>query len=96
MALGELDERFHQELSRALGLAQATPFHLHYRVVAFGSEWKGILTDWTALAGIIAWDRECREARLPWDHRQHLSKLEDHGGPAGSSSNLGRPPQAGQ
>ena len=39
------------------------------------SEWKGILSDWTALEAIVNWDRECCEAKLAWDHRLHLSRL---------------------
>jgi very-short-patch-repair endonuclease/DNA polymerase III delta prime subunit len=49
-------------------------------LVAFGSEWKGILSDWTALAAIVKWDRDCREAKLAWDHRYHLSNLDSMAG----------------
>lgn len=43
---------------------------------AFGSNWRGILSEWSALEGIVKWDRECREAKLPWNHRDHLSRLD--------------------
>jgi very-short-patch-repair endonuclease/DNA polymerase III delta prime subunit len=90
-ALQNLQETFHQELARDIAgsrAAQASPESPAPEqieaqstsveglwLVAFGSEWKGILSDWTALAAIVNWDRECREAKLAWDHRHHLSTL---------------------
>jgi very-short-patch-repair endonuclease len=42
---------------------------------AFGLLWKGSTSDWPALAAIVKWDAECRDAGLPWDHRAVLARL---------------------
>jgi very-short-patch-repair endonuclease len=46
---------------------------------AFGSAWKGTGSDWPALAGIVTWDAESREAGLVRDHRATLAALEQPG-----------------
>ena len=43
---------------------------------AFGSHWKGLLSDWPALESIVKWEYECREANLAWNHRHHLSGVD--------------------
>ncbi len=42
---------------------------------AFGSQWKGLLSNWPTLEAVVKWDNECRDANLTWNHRQHLAKL---------------------
>jgi very-short-patch-repair endonuclease len=91
-ALENLQASFHQELERELnGLGMAVPEETSPdqrsstpRVAvlkglghdAFGSNWRGILSGWSALEAILNWDRECREAKLAWDHREHISRLD--------------------
>ncbi|HEY2154095.1 MAG TPA: DUF3320 domain-containing protein [Isosphaeraceae bacterium] len=43
---------------------------------AFGEAWRGSRSDWPALAVIVAWEAEAREAGLPHDPRLVLSRLE--------------------
>jgi len=92
-ALNDLETKFHQALARDLadphierpeGVKAAritTTRGADLRMLgpdAFGSEWKDILSDWAALEAIVNWDRHCREAKLLWNHRQHLSRLDSN------------------
>ena len=43
---------------------------------AFGTEWNGSQSDWGNLAEILAWDDECRTARLSHGHRGVLMGLD--------------------
>jgi very-short-patch-repair endonuclease len=40
---------------------------------AFGSNWRGVNSDWQSLAGINAWEAECRSAKLPMHFRKIFS-----------------------
>ncbi len=46
---------------------------------AFGNEWKGSHSDWGHLAEIVAWDDDCRTARLTHGHRGVLADLDQPG-----------------
>jgi very-short-patch-repair endonuclease len=41
---------------------------------AFGTGWKGSKSDWRALADILGWEAECREAGLTLDCREILAR----------------------
>jgi very-short-patch-repair endonuclease len=43
---------------------------------AFGACWKGSKSDWSAFADIVKWEAETHDARLAWDFRTILSRLE--------------------
>jgi very-short-patch-repair endonuclease len=91
-ALSELQSRFHHDLIQGVAVPRAGLRRREDTVVeqkgtgsvalddlgraAFGTEWKGILSDWSNLEAIGNWDRECREAHLPWNHRHHMSRLD--------------------
>ena len=42
---------------------------------AFGDQWSGEKSPWPRLLDIAKWDRECREAALPADHREVPRRL---------------------
>lgn len=79
LAVEDLQSRFRRELEHGIAgnAGESPPVGLGRE--AFGAEWKGVATEWDRLAAIIAWDRECRDAALPWDHRGHLARLDDLG-----------------
>jgi very-short-patch-repair endonuclease len=43
---------------------------------AFGTAWKGLHSEWPVLAAILNWVNETRDAKLAWDFRKVLSRLE--------------------
>ena len=87
-ALNDLEREFHQALARDVeghiqrpqnevpvtGISATTGADfVTLGSDAFGSEWKGIMSDWGALEAIVNWDRDCGEAKLSWNHREHLA-----------------------
>ncbi len=91
-ASNDLQSRFHDVLERGLGInrhnrredgSSAREGSSNAESVlaglgrdAFGSQWKGLLSEWPVLEAVVKWDRECRDANLTWNHRQHLSRLD--------------------
>jgi very-short-patch-repair endonuclease len=86
-AFEQLQRRFHQDLERAVGGPPApgpdpgssssdeSVFEGLGRE-AFGTQWNGIVSDWSALEAVVQWDRKCGEEGLAWNHRQYLARLE--------------------
>jgi very-short-patch-repair endonuclease len=91
-ALNDLQFKFHQALERDVAVNRrdrreggssyreyssiAEPGFAGLGRDAFGSQWKGFLSDWSALEAVVKWDSECRGASLAWNHRYHLSRLD--------------------
>ena len=91
-ASNDLQSRFHHALERDLGINRrdrredgssaregssiAGSVLAGLGRDAFGSKWKGLLSEWPTLEAVVKWDRECRDANLTWNHRQHLSRLD--------------------
>lgn len=44
---------------------------------AFGNRWKGAESDWMELAAIVAWDKGCREDKLPKAYRKIVARGEN-------------------